>query len=46
MMNYPEVRRLVDIGDRWDNHPLHVAAQDGYVQVVRVSNCVTMVTCR
>ncbi|KAK3103049.1 hypothetical protein FSP39_016076 [Pinctada imbricata] len=35
MLSYPQVRKLMDIGDRYDNHPLHVAAQDGYLAVVK-----------
>lgn len=36
MLAYPDVRRLVDVGDRYDNHPLHIAAQDGYLSIVKV----------
>ncbi|XP_061171192.1 transient receptor potential cation channel subfamily A member 1 homolog isoform X1 [Saccostrea echinata] len=35
MLAYPDVRRLVDVGDRYDNHPLHIAAQEGYLGIVR-----------
>ncbi|XP_048765661.1 transient receptor potential cation channel subfamily A member 1 homolog isoform X2 [Ostrea edulis] len=35
MLAYPDVRRLVDVGDRYDNHPLHIAAQDGYLSIVK-----------
>lgn len=36
MLAYPDVRRLVDVGDRYDNHPLHIAAQEGYLSIVKV----------
>ncbi|XP_078341793.1 transient receptor potential cation channel subfamily A member 1 homolog isoform X1 [Crassostrea virginica] len=35
MLAYPDVRRLVDVGDRYDNHPLHIAAQEGYLSIVK-----------
>ena len=38
MLAYPDVRRLVDVGDRYDNHPLHIAAQEGYLSIVKVGS--------
>lgn len=36
MLEKPEARELIDFSDRFDNSPLHEAARNGYVDIVKV----------
>ncbi len=36
LLEHPNSKDLLDISDRYDNTPLHIAAQKGYVSCVKV----------
>ena len=37
LLDHPNSKDLLDISDRYDNTPLHIAAQKGYVNCVKVN---------
>ncbi|XP_046578884.1 transient receptor potential cation channel subfamily A member 1 homolog isoform X2 [Haliotis rubra] len=34
LLSYPQVKRLINQSDRYDNDPLHIAAQSGYSEIL------------
>ncbi|XP_076466512.1 transient receptor potential cation channel subfamily A member 1 homolog [Babylonia areolata] len=36
LLSYPQVKRLINVSDQYDATPLHVACQNGYLDIVRV----------
>ena len=40
LLNYEEIQENINVSDRYDNDPLHIAAMKGYLPIVRVSSCV------
>ena len=44
-MNYEEIRENINVSDRYDNDPLHIAAMKGYLPIVRVSLFVICQVC-
>ncbi|KAK3088028.1 hypothetical protein FSP39_013681 [Pinctada imbricata] len=36
MLSYNEMKKMLEVGDRYDNHPLHIAAQEGYLGCVKI----------
>ena len=43
LLNYEEIRELINESDRYDNDPLHIAAMKGYLPIVRVGSCFSLV---
>jgi len=39
LLKHQKIRRLLEVPDRYDNTPLHVAARNGYLTTVKVSGC-------
>ncbi|KAK7502989.1 hypothetical protein BaRGS_00005615 [Batillaria attramentaria] len=35
LLSYPQVKRLINVNEQYDNSPLHIASQQGYLDVVR-----------
>ena len=38
LLNYEEIQENINVSDRYDNDPLHIAAMKGYLPIVRVSS--------
>ena len=36
LLSYPQVKRLINVSDQYDSSPLHIASQQGYLDVVKV----------
>lgn len=37
ILGHPDAKELINVGDRYEDSPLHVAAMNGYASVVEVS---------
>ncbi|KAL8579599.1 hypothetical protein ACOMHN_025552 [Nucella lapillus] len=36
LLSYPQVRKLINVSDQYDNTPLHIASQKGYLDILKV----------
>ena len=41
LLSHPKAKGLLDVSDRYDNTPLHMAAQNGYISILRVKTPAT-----
>ena len=38
LLNYEAIQESINVSDRYDNDPLHIAAMKGFLPICRVSN--------